>query len=294
MDFSALSQRVVGSSKLYFKKNGPAILTGVGVVGFVGTTVLVARATIKAKPVIDDIRHGLTAIENQEIDGSYTRKQQANDYGRAIVDATKDLTRIYGPSVLLGATSITCIISAHGMLKKQNAALVAAYGALDFGFKAYRQRVMDELGPEKERDIYRGVSGRLIEADEETGEACEIEQFADVIPSVYGRFFDETSRYWKKNAEYNLTFLISSQSYCNDVLNTRGHLFLNEVYDMLGFERTKTGQVVGWLKKGKGDGYVDFDIHNIASDISRAFVNGLERVVFLDFNCDGPIINSLD
>jgi hypothetical protein len=64
---------------------------------------------------------------------------------------------------------------------------------------------------------------------------------------------------------------------------------LNEVYDSLGLERSQAGQIVGWSLDGNGDGYVDFGIHDIADESNRAFVNGLEHTVFLDFNVDGPI-----
>lgn len=292
MNLSALGQRALGESKLYLKKHGPAILTGAGVVGFVGTTVLVAKAAVKAKPVLDDAKHGLKAIENQELDKDYTRKQQAQDYGRAIADLSKDMAKIYAPALILGGISITCVVSAHGMLKKQNTALVAAYGALDLGFRAYRQRVIEELGPEKEQQIYRGVVAIRDETLED-GQVCQINEYGDIIPSIYGRFFDETSAWWNKNPEYNLMFLSQQQKYANDLLIARGHLFLNEVYDALGLERSQMGQIVGWKidrnGKSKGDGHVDFGMYDIADEVSRAFINGIEKVVFLDFNVDGPI-----
>jgi len=295
VNLSAVGQRALGQSKLYFKKNGPTILTSAGVIGLVGTAVLAGRAAVKAKPVVDDIRHGLTAIENQDLDANYTRKQQAQDYMRAVGDATKDLGKIYGPAVIVGGLSITCIISAHGMLKKQNAALTAAYGALDLGFRAYRKRVVEEFGEEKDRDIFRGVVGRREEMDAD-GRPCVIEDLGDVIPgaTIYGRFFDESSVYWSKTPEYNLTYLIHVQNTANDRLISRGHLFLNEVYDDLGIPRTQFGQVVGWKyypnnDNPRGDNYVDFGIYNIKDEVSRAFVNGHERSIFLDFNVDGVI-----
>lgn len=299
MNLSALSQRALGDTKLYLKKHGPAILTGAGVIGFVGTTVLVGRAAVKAKPEIDDIKHDLQCVEDRVIDANWTQKDRAQDYGTIVVHAVRDIGKIYAPSIVVGAISITCIVSAHGMLKQQNTALVAAYGALATGFNAYRIRVADEVGLEKENDLYRGVTGRR-EIKGENGEVCIIEEFGDPVSSdkynrtPYGRFFDPTSRYYADTAEYNLAFLISQQNYANDMLKSRGHVFLNEIYDMLGFERSQAGQVVGWQidRQGhsEGDGYVDFGIHNIADEVSRAFINGLEKVVFLDFNVDGPII----
>lgn len=295
MNLSAVSQRALGQGKLYFRKNGPAILTTVGIAGFVGTAVLVGRAAIKAKPVLDDAKHGIHAIENMEIDADYTRKQQGVDYGRALIDITKDLGRIYAPAIIVGAVSVTCIVSAHGMLRNQNSALVAAYGALDLGFKAYRKRVIEELGEDKERDIYRGVTGRH-EVTGEDGQVCVIEEFSNDPnrPSIYGRFFDEYSRCWTKTPEYNLTFLMSQENHANDRLISRGHLFLNEVYDALGIPRSDAGQAVGWKyypngDNPRGDNFVSFGIHDIADEVNRAFVNGHEASIFLDFNVDGVI-----
>ena len=229
------------------------------------------------------------------LDADYTRKQQAVDYGRALGDAVKDIGKIYAPAIIVGAVSITCVISAHGMLAKQNTALVAAYGALDLGFKAYRKRVVEEFGEDKERDIYRGVIGRHEETGED-GKPCVIEDLGEVIPgaNIYGRFFDESSVYWSKTPEYNLTFLLHNQNWANDRLISRGHIFLNEVYEALGLPWTQAGQAVGWKhypnnNNPVGDNYVDFGMHNIADEVSRAFINGHERVIFLDFNVDGVI-----
>ena len=89
-------------------------------------------------------------------------------------------------------------------------------------------------------------------------------------------------------------FLFKQQNYANDTLKARGYLFLNEVYDMLGIPRTKAGQVVGWIYDEKhpiGDNFVDFGIVDVNNERSRAFMNGYERSIILDFNVDGNILD---
>ena len=89
-------------------------------------------------------------------------------------------------------------------------------------------------------------------------------------------------------------FLRRQQDYANEKLRSKGHLFLNEVYDMLGIHRTKAGNVVGWIydeKNPVGDNYVDFGIYDIHKEQNRDFVNGIERSILLDFNVDGPILD---
>ena len=89
-------------------------------------------------------------------------------------------------------------------------------------------------------------------------------------------------------------FLKQQQSYANDLLKSRGHLFLNEVYDLLGIQRTKAGNIVGWIydeKNPVGDNFVDFGIYDINRPKNRDFVNGYERTIILDFNVDGDILS---
>ena len=87
-------------------------------------------------------------------------------------------------------------------------------------------------------------------------------------------------------------FLRRQQDYANEMLKTKGHLFLNEVYDMLGFQRTKLGQIAGWVYENpNGDGYIDFGIYDIHDQTKRDFVNGYERSIWLDFNVDGNILD---
>ena len=91
-------------------------------------------------------------------------------------------------------------------------------------------------------------------------------------------------------------FLKDQQRYANDRLKTKGCLFLNEVYDMLGIPRTKAGAIVGWIfdeKHPNGDNFVDFGIYDIHNDKKRDFVNGYERTILLDFNVDGVIYDKI-
>ena len=98
----------------------------------------------------------------------------------------------------------------------------------------------------------------------------------------------------EKDSEYNLMFLRRQQDYANEVLKCKGYLFLNDVYAMLGIPKTKAGQVVGWKWNSDGDNYVDFGIYDVTDERKRAFVNGYERNILLDFNVDGNILGDLE
>jgi hypothetical protein len=272
------------------KRNAPAILTSIGVAGFAATTVLVGKAVLRSQSVIGDMKDDVDRIGVKPVDDDYTAKDQAKEVAQVYVRRSVELLKIYSPAIMVGSASVLCILTSNGIMRKQRAGLIAAYTALDSGFRAYRTRVEEEVGPERELDIYRGVRRAYVEGENpDEVQACLIERYDDVIPSVYGRFFDESSPSWSKTPEYNLTFLKAQERFANDRLRTHGFVFLNEIYEALGLKRSQAGQIVGWKLGSGGDDYIDFGIYDITDECNRAFVNGIERTVFLDFNVDGII-----
>ena len=118
-----------------------------------------------------------------------------------------------------------------------------------------------------------------------------VAEMTNHTPSDYARFFDETCIGWTKDPEYNLTFLKDRQRYVNDMLKAKGHLFLNEVYDLLSIPRTKAGAMVGWIydeKNAPDCNKVDFGIYD---ERNLDFVNGYKNIALLDFNVDGNILD---
>jgi hypothetical protein len=177
----------------------------------------------------------------------------------------------------------------------RNAALGAAYTALDKGFREYRARVVEKYGPDEDRNFRYGTE--MVEVEDGEGKKKkEVVRISRNQPSIYAKFFDASSVYFEKHPESNLIFLKAQQNFANDRLKTRGHLFLNEVYDALGLPHTKAGSAVGWLlsRDGSTDNYVSFGLFEGQEQKIRDFVNGYDEAVLLDFNVDGPILNMLE
>jgi hypothetical protein len=293
--------KVAGRSGLKLKKYSPEILLGAGIVGIVASTVMICKASLKADSVIEKHNKKLESIkgakeisDTTEGGGDYSEQEYNRDINVTYVQTFVDFIKLYGPAATLGVASIACILGSHGIMKKRNIAIMAAYKAVEKSFADYRKRVMEEYGPEKDYALKHGIrkiDPVEIETVNENGETDKITVDTVVDPSgisQYARFYDDGCREWSKNPEYNLTFLLCQQNYANQLLNSRGHVFLNEVYDMLGIPRTQAGCVVGWVK-GNGDNFIDFGIHNQDSVKARDFVNGYERTILLDFNVDGVI-----
>lgn len=295
--------RVAGRSGLFLKKYSPEILVAAGVVGVVGSTVLACKATLKAEEIVDETKERLDTIKQVKADAdkeiySYTEQDYKKDLTIAYTQAGVGFVKLYGPAVTLGVLSIGCILGAHGIMKKRNVALMAAYKAVEQSFADYRKRVVEELGEDKDRMFKYGIRQETVTEvhEDEEGKKKKVKKTVNVIDpnkqySQYARVFDESSTQWSKTPEYNKTFLIAQQNYANDILQSRGHIFLNEVYDMLGMERSQAGAVVGWVLADGYDNFVDFGIFEIDNPANRDFINGYERSIILDFNVNGVIYN---
>lgn len=301
--------RAFGRAGLHIKKHSPEILMVAGIAGTVVSTVMACKATMKVDEILEEkdekiekIHRGIEASEiNENIE--YPEENIKKDLTVVYAQTGVKLVKLYTPSILLGTLSITAIVSGHRILKKRNLALAAAYAVSEKGFKEYRKRVVERFGDAIDKELRYNLKAQEVEeivvdknGKETTKKAIinvptgdgELEGY-----SVYARFFDDGNTGWSKDPEASLMFLRRQQDYANEILKTRGHLFLNEVYDMLGIPRSAKGQVAGWIydeNNERGDNYVDFGIY-ANKEGNRRFVNGYERTILLDFNPDGDILN---
>ena len=277
------------------QQKSPELLIVGGIAACVAGTVLACKATLKADKVIEKKETKLEMIYEAEIygkqTGEYTEEDKKHDLTVTYVQTAMDWVKLYALPAGIIAGGIVCILSGYNIINKRNIALVAAYNILETGFKEYRGRVIEELGETKDRHFRFGTTEaeQITKTKDVEGKTKKdkntIEVFDSNNLSCYARFFDDGCRNWSKAPEQNLYFLRAQQAYANNMLEARGHVFLNEVYDMLGIPRTKAGSVVGWWM-GKGDSFVDFGIYEKGT---RDFVNGYEPTILLDFNVDGVI-----
>lgn len=287
---NAVTQKV-GNELLSLKKASPKLMFVAGIAGVIGSTVLACRATLKLPEKLDTFKQQVDDVkelgETTHIPDVYTKRENHKDLAYVYIRNSYEIVKLYGPAIIVGGTAIAALTGSHITLTRRNASLTAAYSALQLGFENYRERVKKELGEERESDIYRGLETKEITVDGklQTIKVCDPNKL-----SPYARFFDEASPNWQKNPELNRLFVQCQQNYANHLLHARGHVFLNEVYDMLGLDRSSAGQVVGWIIGEDGDNFIDFGMFEPAN---AAFINGWERSILLDFNVDGVIYDKL-
>lgn len=288
---------VASKTVMKLKKHSPEILIVAGIAGTVVSAVLACKATTKVAEILDETKGTLDTIhegmETGAINGQeYTTEDGKKDTVVVYAQTGMKLAKLYAPAIILGTLSITSILASNNILRKRNVALGAAYAAIDKSFKEYRGRVIERFGEQVDTELKYGIKAKKfeeIEVDPETGKEKKVKKTVMVadpnLQSDYAVYFDSKSRNYETNPDYNRMFLKAQQAFANDKLQTRGHLFLNEVLDDLDLPRIPAGQIVGWTKDGP-DGYVNFRI----VEVERETEDGRhEPALLLDFNVEGNI-----
>lgn len=303
-ELATKASQILVKTKLGIKKHSPEILVVTGICTGVAAAIIACKQTIKANDIIAEARKNLQNIENvKELAANnkveYTEENEQAD--RVIIgkQVTVGMVKTYALPVGLGILSITCILAGHHILKKRNVALAAAYSALSTDFMNYRKRVANKYGKDVDFMLKNGLEKQIVAnkvIDPETGEVKETKEEALTYEgsklSQYARVFDEVgSTQWTPSADHNRAFLLMEQNYFNERIRTRGYIFLNEVYERLGFRPTKAGSIVGWVYQNADYEGIDFGIFTAHTQKAAEFLEGTEPSIILDFNVQGDILS---
>lgn len=214
--------------RLYLQRNSATIVSCIGAVGVVATTIAAVKATPKA----------LLLIENEK---AYINKQLEEDGWQTRVDklttaeTIKATWKCYIPTAIIGLSTIACIFGANTLNKRQQAAITTAYMLLDNTYKQYKEKVSKLLGDNADTMVKKSI----IE-----DQYSEITLFYEYH---YGEFF-ERRKADVLNAEYQLNLKFASQ----------GYACLNDFFELLGLPITQEGEVIGWSTQ-EGYSAIDFE-----------------------------------
>lgn len=303
-ELATKASQILVKTKLGIKKHSPEILVAAGIGTGIVAAIVACKQTIKANDIVAEARKSLQNIENvKELAANneveYTEENEQEDRKTIGMQVAVGMLKTYALPVGLGILSITCILAGHHILKKRNVALAAAYSALSTDFMNYRKRVVDKYGKDVDFMLKNGLEKQIVAnqvIDPETGEVKETKE--EVLTyegdklSQYARVFDEVgSTQWTPSADHNRAFLLMEQNYFNERIRTRGYIFLNEVYERLGFRPTKAGSVVGWVYQNADYEGIDFGIFTAHTQKAAEFLEGTEPSIILDFNVQGDILS---
>ena len=215
-------KNLINTSKIFMDKHSPEILTSIGIIGMVTSTVMAVRATPKALDIIED--------KKDELDTDELTK-------REIIQAC---WKCYIPSTIIGVTSIGCLIGASSVNHRRNVMLATAYNISERTLTEYKNKVVEVLGEEKEQEI----------RDEIARDRVERRPLSDtVIVSDKGNTlcYDTISgRYFKCDADK----IRKAENILNKRLMSEAYVSLNEFYDLIGLPYTQIGFDLGWVFDG--------------------------------------------
>ena len=208
--------------KGYLKRSSPAILTCLGAIGVVATSVLAVKATPKA---VDIIR----AREGIDHEGNY--------YGPTKLEVVQLTWKCYIPAALVGLSTIACIFGANVLNKRNQASLASAYALLRESYQQYRKAANTVYGEDADSKIIAEVAKKkYISAD-----GCYIHNPDSDSEELL--FYDSFSqRYFTST----MSSVLNAQYHVNRNFTLRGWSNLNELYDFLGLEEHSGGDVIGW------------------------------------------------
>ena len=210
---------------LFLKKNSATILTVAAAAGVIITSVLSAKAAIKASRVL-------------------AHKEEENGEKLTLEETISLVWTIYIPPVVAGMSTIACVFGANILNKRQQASLASAYALIDNSYKEYKAKLKELYGEEAHNNIVDSIAAeKCDEANISAGgltSAYTQEIESDAEPRL---FYDEYSgRYFETTIEK----VLLAEYHLNRNYILRGFARLNEFYEFLGLEPTDYGETVGW------------------------------------------------
>lgn len=226
MNFVGLTN-VLQKTKFLLNQNSSTILTGVGVVGTVGTAYLTGRASFRAAGILDDAK-------------ADTQPDPTGQNGSIPVALTKfEVVKItwreYLPAVGTGIITVGAIIVAHRIDAKRVVALTVASGISERAFKEYREKVIERLGDRQDVKLRDEIAQDRV--NRTSGNELVIAGDGKVLcmDMLTGRYFMSTPEELKR-----------AENKINHSLNTQMGASLSEFFDEIGLSPTTYSDQVGW------------------------------------------------
>ena len=115
------------------------ILTCVGAIGVIVTSVLVAKAAPKAVRVIEEVE----TAKGEEL---------------TKLEVIKSVVPVYIPAIVVGASTIACIFGANVLNKRDQAALVSAYALADNAYREYKDKINNLISDDTKAQIKEAIA----------------------------------------------------------------------------------------------------------------------------------------
>ena len=274
------------------KKHSPEIMIGTGIALGVGTVIMTWFAAKKTDKALEEPKKIIATAKSMEITEHYTKEDQKHDILLGYKKGAVEIAKLYGPIVIMGASSIACVLTSHKILSGRYAGVVAANGILSKEFSDYRDKVIEKYGKEEDYKFRFGDKMENVAEttkDENGSETTIVKEQPknNYASTTFARCFDETSPAFQKDALYNIDTLKRLQGQLNDELKAKRVLTLNDAYELLGYEKTQAGFYYGWIydPRSENKSFVDFGLPFEDREWIHRMIVENQRYYWLDFNC---------
>lgn len=226
--------QAAGKALQWLKRSSPTILSIAAVAGVVGTVVVTSKAAVEA---------------DKRIPKDSTK-----------LEAVKSVWDVYIPVVAVGGATIACIFCSNALSRKQQAALAAAYVALNKSYTEYKDKVKELFGEDGQAKVRDEIAKDHYKFDDIYDDNLELFYFE---PACDSGVFDADHAFSDGYFQSTKAAVQNAFYHANRNFTLRGYEPLNELLDFLNLENVKYGDEVGWsIADGVDDGYawLDYDI----------------------------------
>lgn len=286
-------KRTMKNVGLKLKEVSPDIMLVAGIALSAASIVMFCKKTKKAEPIVESYKNNIESVADDHDHDCCDDKTYRKVVIGETMKAAGALGKVYWLPTLMWGASTGLIIGSHHILKDRAVTYAAIASGLGMELRNLHQRIVEKYGEEIDKELtygeFKEVETKRI--DEETGEEIVEKSMVPKFkvlggPSVFARFFDEGCAGFRKNSEYNKSWLLSREAEINTIWRSMAKgekLVINEIYDMLGMTKTELGGVCGYVK---GDplapDYISLGIFNNYSQGQRDAVNGYNNVFLID------------
>lgn len=253
--------KIITQSKIRLKHGSPTILTCLGAIGVVATSVLAIQATPKA---VRKIRAD-SCINHDGDPDVYTK-----------MEAFQSAWLCYIPASLVGMSTIACIFGANILNKHQQATITSAYTLLSNTYQDYERKTKEIFGEEGHQKIIDAIAAeRADDVYISSPGICGSDSlsFSERNPEDVRLFYDSFSeRYF----ESTISQVLEAEYHLNRNWALGREICVNDLYDFLGIDKIPGGEALGWFYED-GISWIDFNHHKtVLNDGLEVYVIDIE------------------
>lgn len=243
MDISTIAK----GGLLFVKRNSSSILTGLGVAGSLGSTVLAIKAMPNALHKLD-----LAFLEKNE------GVNEADVAGLTPFEVVKTVWKDFIPAAGTEVITIVCVVGAQSINLRKQAAMISGITVLESAFREYQDRITAEA-PAKDRKVRDDIARAKVDASPVSTKEVIIVGNGDQL------FYDERNDRYFESTKQKVDKAVNELLY---TINGSGYASLNDFYSEIGIKRLPDGDELGWTPEHP----IEVDFSTQMTDDDRAAI----------------------